>query len=97
MFSQTIHINHGQDRGCNGMLSQNGHSDSQPRIVTSGSYVGSSCQMGSFHKSNVVQKKYSVEQKRVDVAGVGAEHDVKCFVRSEIKWVFLKNVKVQHN
>ena len=90
MFSETIFINHGSHEmvRVNGHEAQNGHRELSPECE---SYSGS--ESGSVYRSHMVtEKKYSVERQSESRESV---QEVSCFVRSEIKWVFLKSVKVQ--
>ena len=90
MFSETIFINHGSHEmvRVNGHEAQNGHRE---RSTECESYSGS--ESGSVYRSHMVtEKKYSVERQSERRESV---QEVSCFVRSEIKWVFLKSVKVQ--
>ena len=96
MFSETIFINHGHHEmiSVNGHEAQNGHREL--RSESCESFSGS--ESSSMYKSHMLEKKYSVE--RLQQQGHRAEsqesvQEVSCFVRSEIKWVFLKSVKVQ--
>ena len=93
MFSETITINHGQMIMVNGHEAHNGRREL--RSESCESYSGS--ESGSLYKSHVVEKKYSVERLGHQERAESQEsvQEVSCFVRSEIKWVFLKSVKVQ--
>ena len=103
MYRQTLTINHGQHELENGHGHHhfNGHNGiSEHRSETNSYFSESDCQIGSYSKFHVVEKTYSVERggngKRCEsVCSEGSQKDeVSCFVRSEIKWVFLKNMKV---
>lgn len=88
MFSETILIEHGQIQYC----SASDQSQAQDRRLTSNGCNGG---IGTYYKTHMVEKQYSLEQLNVrDKVDEGAEEEVRCFVRSEIKWVFLKNIKV---
>ena len=116
IFSETLVIHHGKDRGKvkpekkvkirhssmpdHGM--QNGHVD---RTSDNSDLYNES----SFYEEHTVQKKFSLGSKLSQLNGnidfkvetkqplhkKGYSGDfISCFVRSEIKWVFLKNLKV---
>ena len=98
MFSETIFINHGSHElvRVNGHEAHNGHRELSAECE---SYSGS--ESGSVYRSHMVtEKKYSVEsverlQQQAHSESRESVQEVSCFVRSEIKWVFLKSVKVQ--
>ena len=102
MFSETIYISHsanGSGSG-GGKGVRNGHG--RPQNANGRGEVlfkessGSNSEMTggdnvrSFYKSRITEKLYS------DGARATREEsrEVSCFVRSEIKWVFLKSLKV---
>ena len=88
MFSETILIEHGQIQ----YSSNTGQSEVRDRRLTSNGCNGG---IGTYYKTHMVEKQYSLEQLDVcDKVDEAAEEEVRCFVRSEIKWVFLKNIKV---
>ena len=99
MFSQTIYISHGAHAsgeggvGGGGQAISNGHEFHQngsSEVLYKESYGSNSDKVRSFYKSRVIEKLYS------DGARATREEsrEVSCFVRSEIKWVFLKSLKV---
>ena len=90
MFSETIFINHGRKESIcvTGLPTQDVR---ESRSESCESYSGP--ESGSVYKSHVVQRNYSVERQHQ--GSPESVQEVSCFVRSEIKWVFLKNVKVQ--
>ena len=98
MFSETIFINHGRHEmiSMNGHEAQNGHRELSTESCES--YSGS--ESGCLYRSHVTtEKSYSLERERLHHQGQAdsreAVQEVACFVRSEIKWVFLKSVKVE--
>ena len=100
MFSETIFINHGRHEmiSVSGHEAHNGHREL--RSESCESYSGS--ESGSVCRSHMLEKKYSVERLQQQIHGppgrtesLESVQEVSCFVRSEIKWVFLKSVKVQ--
>ena len=78
MFSSTLLINHGQQLESVRVTSNGLHHAEQRREETERVFSQSGA---SYYTSHVL-----MEQQLHD--------GVSCFVRSEIKWVFLKNVKV---
>ena len=94
MFSETIFINHGRHEMISGHEAHNGHREL--RSESCESYSGS--ESGAVYKSHMLEKKYSLErlqQQTHRAESLESVQEVSCFVRSEIKWVFLKSVKVQ--
>ena len=103
MFSQTIYISHGTHAsgeggvgGGGGQAISNGHEFHQngsSEVLYKESYGSNSDKVRSFYKSRVIEKLYS------DGARATREEsrEVSCFVRSEIKWVFLKSLKVRQS
>ena len=92
MFSETIFINHGRHEmiSVNGHEAQNGHRELSTESCES--YSGS--ESGALVRSHVItERSYSLEKERPESRE--AVQEVACFVRSEIKWVFLKSVKVE--
>ena len=93
MFSKTIYISHGANGsgGGGGKVARNGHQNgTSGEVLYKESYGSNSDKVRSFYKSRTVEKLYS------DGARATREEsrEVSCFVRSEIKWVFLKSLKV---
>ena len=98
MFSKTIYISHGANGsgGGGGKVARNGHQNgTSGEVLYKESYGSQADRPGgdnvrSFYKSRTVEKLYS------DGARATREEsrEVSCFVRSEIKWVFLKSLKV---
>ena len=96
MFSETIYISHGASGSGRGQIVRNGHGGHQngsSEVLYQESYGSNSDHsdnVRSFYKSRVIEKLYS------DGARATREEsrEVSCFVRSEIKWVFLKSLKV---
>ena len=96
MFSETIYISHGASGSGRGQIVRNGHGGHQngsSEVLYQESYGSNSDHsdnVRSFYKSRVIEKLYSdgVRATREE------SREVSCFVRSEIKWVFLKSLKV---
>ena len=90
MFSQTIFINH--LAGDSPLVTSNGeHQDqaSQETCLSGQSSVNTRREsVRSYYKSHRVERFYSDKSRT-------RERQVNCFVRSEIKWVFLRSLKVQ--
>ena len=85
--------------GGGGQIVRNGHGGHQTgssEVLYQESYGSNSDHsdnVRSFYKSRVIEKLYS------DGARASREEsrEVSCFVRSEIKWVFLKSLKVRQS
>ena len=100
MFSETIYISHSAGGAGGGpQVLRNGahHNHTSEEIhyqATNGSQSfntgGGRDQMRSYYKSRTVEKLYSDSAR----ANRDERREVSCFVRSEIKWVFLKSIKV---
>ena len=92
MFSKTIYISHGANGsgGGGGKVARNGPQNVTGEVLYKESYGSNSDNVRSYYKSRVIEKLYS------DGARATREEsrEVSCFVRSEIKWVFLKSLKV---
>ena len=92
MFSKTIYISHGANGsgGGGGKVARNGPQNVTGEVLYKESYGSNSDNVRSFYKSRTIEKLYS------DGARATREEsrEVSCFVRSEIKWVFLKSLKV---
>ena len=99
MYSQTIVITHGPNgSGGGGQTGRNGpgchqNGTTSSEVLYSESYGRNSDNVRSFYKSRVTEKLYSegIRATRED------SKEVSCFVRSEIKWVFLKSLKVRQS
>ena len=102
MFSETIYISHGANGSVGGVdgggqvgqVVSNGdgcHQNGSSEVLYKESYGSNSDNVRSYYKSRVIEKLYS------DGARATREEsrEVSCFVRSEIKWVFLKSLKVR--
>ena len=86
MFSETIYIRHCSGSG---KVLENGyHNQIQDDPKSLDTRENS---MRSYYKSHTVEKLYGDSRAR---KASGREREVSCFVRSEIKWVFLKSLKV---
>ena len=86
MFSETIYISHCSGRG--GGL-ENGYHDQAQDHPRSLDRRGNSVR--SYYKSHTVEELYGDSSAK---KAPGREREVSCFVRSEIKWVFLRSLKV---
>ena len=88
MFSETILIEHGQIQ-----YSSSHQSDNQVDKKRLNHDCNGSDSIGTYYKTHMVEKQYSLEQLDNN-EHLDDNDEVRCFVRSEIKWVFLKNIKV---
>ena len=110
MFSETILINHGASVVQNGFHNGEVHEERSETSASASCYdgrqksgafyqshvvekmyslVGNGVTNGTHHSDLVGEVNGDVGEEGEDIV-----EEVSCFVRSEIKWVFLKNVKV---